>query len=502
MGTFILGGDPGVNGSYSSYLATGTPYHIGQPVSFGGKIIVESITLQLSNRNLDGTYSGTAQAGAAIWNSSGSRLFKSVEEQITTTTTTRWQYIDFSTDDYYLSNGTYYFGLSRDSNTKIAIHNPNGNENVDVRTSGTSGPGDSTLDTNPTSAQTSSRSLTGYVTYRDATVPDEPTFTLDQGYGSVIINDLSTGSDVIGITGYQYSLNGGAWVNFSPSGDPLNNGDGSYTISGLSVGSEYNVRVRAANDVGWSVASTYEYATPYGLPSVSNVTADYDSAVNDIYVNWDSDDNYDENGISYYHIYRSVNGGVFGYYRQTDAIETANLSYTDTSISIGNTYQYRVYALNRAGWGGYSQSNAELAVVAPTIPRSFQALEVKATSVKLSWLAPSSNGGSPIDYYTISIDGVDVLNPDSNVFLTTVTGLDPNTEYLFGISATNNAGLTGPEATILVKTLGGLPRVWNAATNSWDYGIIKQYDSSTDQWNMVLIKYYNSATGNWEYYNS
>lgn len=502
MGTFILGGDPGVNGSYSAYLATGTPYHIGQPVSFGGKIIVESITLQLSNRSPDGTYSGTAQAGAAIWNSSGSRLFKSVEESITTTTTTRWQYIEFLTDDYYLSNGTYYFGLSRDSNTKIAIHNPNGNENVGVRTSGTSGPGDFTLDFNPTSTQTSSRSLTGYVTYRDATVPDEPTFTLDQGYGSIIVSDLSTGSDVIGITGYQYSLNGGDWTSFTPSGDPLNNGDGSYTISGRPVGVEQNLRIRAANDVGWSVSSAYEYATPYGLPSVSDVVADYIEIDNDISLTWASNDNYDINGIDMFHIYRSVNGGAFNYYHQTDATETANESYTDTLITIGNTYQYRVYAHNTAGWGGYSQSNSVLAVIPPTIPRNFQAVEVKATSIKLSWVAPLSNGGSPIDYYTISIDGLDVLNPDSNVFLTTVTGLDPNTEYLFGISATNNAGLTGPEATILVKTLGGLPRVWNAATNSWDYGIIKQYDSSTDQWNMVLIKYYNSTTGNWEYYNS
>src|SRR5207249_3856237 len=75
-------------------------------------------------------------------------------------------------------------------------------------------------------------------------------------------------------------------------------------------------------------------------------------------------------------------------------------SYTNTIVTPGVTYFYKVAAINSVG---LSPKSNEASATPPTIPSAPQNLQATAgtNSVSLSWQAPSSNGGSAITGYKV-----------------------------------------------------------------------------------------------------
>lgn len=74
--------------------------------------------------------------------------------------------------------------------------------------------------------------------------------------------------------------------------------------------------------------------------------------------------------------------------------------------------------------------------------------------VTLDWSAPDFNGGSPIDYYIIYKDGVDVKHSSS--IPVTLTGLTNGVAYSFKIAAHNAIG-TGPATEAVMVTTHTVP---------------------------------------------
>src|SRR5439155_7826928 len=88
-------------------------------------------------------------------------------------------------------------------------------------------------------------------------------------------------------------------------------------------------------------------------------------------------------------------------------------SYNDTAVINGQTYYYKVSAVNLIRES--PQSN-EASATPPTIPSVPQNLQATAGigNVTLTWQAPSSNGGSPVTNYNIyrpTSSGVETLLP-------------------------------------------------------------------------------------------
>ena len=133
-----------------------------------------------------------------------------------------------------------------------------------------------------------------------------------------------------------------------------------------------------------------------------------------------------------FRIERATNGGAF----VTLAMALANAtSYVDTAIDPAAWYMYRVVAYNAAG---ESVSNIGSLLSVPGAPTAVTAVAGNARAT-VSFLAPASNGGLPILFYTaISSPGnIATTGPASPII---VLGLTNGTTYTFTVTATNAIG--------------------------------------------------------------
>jgi chitodextrinase len=121
---------------------------------------------------------------------------------------------------------------------------------------------------------------------------------------------------------------------------------------------------------------------------------------------------------------------------------------TITGLTNGTTYTFTVAAINAIGTGPESTSSnpvtpAPTSPDAPTIQRNATAGNQSAT---ISWLAPVSDGGSPIVGYVV-VGYVGFAQAKVRIFnspLTTqtITGLTNGTTYRFRVLAYNSVGVS------------------------------------------------------------
>jgi fibronectin type 3 domain-containing protein len=131
------------------------------------------------------------------------------------------------------------------------------------------------------------------------------------------------------------------------------------------------------------------------------------------------------------------------------------LAFTDTSAQNGTTYYYQVSAVNGAGEGVRAAEKVAKRGTAPTAPRSLVAATVTG-GIKLTWSAPSSNGGASITGYRI----YRATSSGAQTLLTTVTSrsfTDKSTikgvRYYYIVRAVNDLGESPPSNE--ANALGG-----------------------------------------------
>jgi hypothetical protein len=260
-------------------------------------------------------------------------------------------------------------------------------------------------------------------------VPSAPTITtITPGNTKLTVyftEPSSNGSSAI--SNYAYSINDGtSWINCSPSvtSSPI-------TINILTNGVSYNVKIRAINRSGNSVASNTVAATPYttpGAPTICNIIPRNCQ----LYVDFTAPTSTGGNAITNYNY--SIDNGI------TWTLTGTICPIIINGLTNGNTYNVRLQAVNAAGSGLQSSSCLGIPCANPGVPTITKITSVN-TSHSIAFTAPISDGGNPITNYEYSIDNgntwISAGTTTSPILINELINCDINNVQLRAI---NNAG--------------------------------------------------------------
>jgi len=251
-------------------------------------------------------------------------------------------------------------------------------------------------------------------------------------------------SPVTGYTVYR-GTNSGNRSFFVPLGNVT-----TYTDTGLANGQRYYYVVTAINAIGEGPPSSEVSAKPATVPgSPGNLQAIPGNG--NVTIQWSGAPN---NGapVTSYRVYRGTTSGQTSLVKTLGNVDT----YTDTGLTNGVRYYYRVAAVNRVGEGTKSNEASASPTAGPSVPSVPRNLAATAGSgvVTLRWSAPAANGGSPIKNYTIyrgvSRDSLMVLARASALSLFD-GGLTNGVTYYYAVAAVNSIG-EGPRSPLVAAT--------------------------------------------------
>jgi len=277
------------------------------------------------------------------------------------------------------------------------------------------------------------------------TVPQAPTDAHAEVSGNAVNLTWSAPFDGgSSITGYVIRTYLGA----SPQvvSDRMVNANATSTaITGLTGGADYSFGIFAVNLLGWSPESSrsnvVHLATVPDAPTNVQATAGIGSAV----VSWTPGAPDGGSPITGYVVTAYQEGT-----RNVVTTVTADRSATSIYLALtnGGTYTFAVQAENAVGLGAQSaRSNAITLPAVPGAPRNLTAT-ADDSSAHMSWDAPASDGGVPVESYRISAsDGVHDPNTATTTGTSiTISGLTSGVTYTISVVAVNKVGQGSPES--------------------------------------------------------
>ena len=224
------------------------------------------------------------------------------------------------------------------------------------------------------------------------------------------------------ITSYSYSINNG--TSFVSTGNANNN----FTITGLTNGTGYFIKVIATNSAGNSVPSdsysTVPLAEVPNAPTITTVTTGNNVA--SVYYTDGS-----SNGSVITMRKYSLNGGSY--------VDVSSASpIVITGLTNGTPYSVTIKSMNSAGLSGSSNS---LAFVPYTVPSKPSITTVVSSFNQVTvHVEPVNNNGSAVTNYSYSLNNGTFVSTGKANSVFTITGLTNGTEYAIRVIATNSAG--------------------------------------------------------------
>jgi len=218
------------------------------------------------------------------------------------------------------------------------------------------------------------------------------------------------------------------------------NGSTSCTVLGLSNGTAYTFTVIATNVNGDSVASqpSQTPATPASASTApQNVSANAGNG--SALVSWHIPSSNGGSRILGYTV-TSLPGSKTCTVSVTQQDTSTDFSCTVYSLTNGTAYTFTVKATNTTGQSpASSASNSVTPSTTPNAPQSVSAYAGN-NSATVSWLAPTTNGGSAILGYTVTANPGGARCTTNGTLQCTVTGLTNGVSYTFSVIATNANG--------------------------------------------------------------
>ncbi|XP_074522002.1 myomesin-2 isoform X1 [Halichoeres trimaculatus] len=226
-----------------------------------------------------------------------------------------------------------------------------------------------------------------------------------------------------------------------------------YAVFDLAEGKEYNFRVLSANIYGTSEPSkpteTIQTQELKGVPSAPGqviATRETDASV---LIQWAPPK--EPNNLIGYYIDQCVKGSKD--WTSANHKPHKNTKFVVSGLTKGETYVFRVQAINEIGLSDESQESAPLTVKAalttPSAPYDIALLNCDGNSMVLNWKKPLRSGGASIKEYYLDKrrSGTtmwrEINIPPHTERLYKVEGLTAGAVYQFQVYAANLAGL-GP----------------------------------------------------------
>ncbi|KAJ8416082.1 hypothetical protein AAFF_G00381040 [Aldrovandia affinis] len=240
----------------------------------------------------------------------------------------------------------------------------------------------------------------------------------------------------------------GAWQRLN-TGVPLKSPR--YPVFDLEDGKQYLFRVFTVNKYGTSGASVptgpIEKQDPKGVPSAPGKVVSSRNTRTSAFVQWDAPKS-PNNLIGYY-----IDGCVEGTKEWTPCNHKPykHTRFVVHGLKGGETYVFRVQAVNDFGLSDESQESApllvEAALTVPSSPYGITLLSCDGASMTLGWKSPKHSGGSKVNAYYIDQRNVaasywkEVNVPPITERISMVDNLKEGAIYEFKIQAGNLAGV-------------------------------------------------------------
>ncbi|GMA95781.1 hypothetical protein GCM10025881_26050 [Pseudolysinimonas kribbensis] len=291
------------------------------------------------------------------------------------------------------------------------------------------------IGTGPSSAAT---------TVAPAAAPPAPSIALTPGNGQVVA-DFSLGGDGGSpIEALEYSLDGTTWMPTGTLASP-------FTITGLTNGTAYAIRLRADNAIGAGAASTPASTTPRTVPGAPTaVVTGSNTASAD--VRWAAPADNGGAAITGYTASAYASG--------TSGTPIAGCSTTATSCSISGltnktAYYVAVTATNAAGAGAPSAPRTIVTPLARPSAPTITGLTAGDGSLSAAFTAGAIGDGTLIGYQ-YSVDGGSTWAAAGTTSPIAITGLTDGTAYRVAVRAVSTAG-TGAASAAVAGTPYGYP---------------------------------------------
>ena len=212
-----------------------------------------------------------------------------------------------------------------------------------------------------------------------------------------------------------------------------------YTDHDVENGVTYSYAISAYNEVGESVISALEDATPSGRPGIPT-TVTVTQVNSTLVIEWNPPGDNGGSLITAYHIERSLDGKEIVFEVSGDQDE-----YVDSDIEAGVSYSYTVRALNAMGRSDESEPIVKKLITAPGAPESLS-VEQSGDAVMLSWIAPTFDGGSAIESYKIlrmsndsgEMELLETVDAGDRTYLD--FEIEPGVNYTYSVKAVNSRG--------------------------------------------------------------
>ncbi|CAD7935543.1 unnamed protein product [Amoebophrya sp. A120] len=232
--------------------------------------------------------------------------------------------------------------------------------------------------------------------------------------------------------------------------------DKSYWLQNCVVGAIYSFIIRSHSPVGYGASSNQFDVQCATLTAKPDAPKRVSSSTESIGIKWAAPNN---NGgtINSYRLFKALSkNGV-----NTTAFELMQdrneLSAIITPVIPGQEYQFKVSVYNSVG---YSEESEVLTITAAGIPTKVRNVTFDnmgyESSTNFKWLAPASDGGSPIFRYEVYYGLVGIREPVNRLLwtgTTTETGLLPFSSgvcyqfQIFSVNAVSQAFNVRPEAS-------------------------------------------------------